>query len=238
MYTCVNSLVMTEHFLFERRRGRGYGGTMTDAAQDIGDRAGGRGSRALWLDAARAAFLSGGVDAVKVQPLGAGLGLSRTSFYWFFKDRAALLDALLEDWEATNTAALVGSTEAYASSLPEAVLNLMAVFLDESRFMPRYETAIRGWAHRSAPVTARVNAADDRRLGAIAAMFARFGMDAAEADVRARTVYLVQMGYISLQTRETLDERLARVPGYVRTFAGTSATGADLARFRAGLGRA
>lgn len=208
-----------------------YGfGTMQDG-QDTHDRAGG--SRTLWLDAARAAFLAGGVDAVKVQPLGATLGLSRTSFYWVFKDRDALLSALLDDWEATNTRALRVGAEAYAETLPEAVLNLISVFLDEARFVPRYEMAMRGWAHRSDTVAARVAQNDADRLDAIRAMFARFGQPATEADVRARTVYLVQMGYIALQTRETLAERLRRVPDYVRTFAGTPATAAEIARFLA-----
>ena len=46
------------------------------------------------LDAARQALLESGLDAVKIQPLATRLNLSRTSFYWFFKDRTALLDAL------------------------------------------------------------------------------------------------------------------------------------------------
>ena len=58
-----------------------------------------RGSREVWLQAAQAALIASGVDAVKIQPLANGLQLSRTSFYWFFRDRKALLDALLEEWD-------------------------------------------------------------------------------------------------------------------------------------------
>ncbi|EAR49538.1 putative transcriptional regulator TetR family protein [Oceanicola granulosus HTCC2516] len=192
-----------------------------------------RGSRELWLDAARAALLSDGIEAVKIQPLAARLSLSRTSFYWFFTDRAALLDALLEDWEARNTGALLEGCAAYGATIAEAVLNLIAVFLDETRFEPRFDMAVRGWAHRSDAVAARVAEADARRLEAIREMFVRHGFEPAEADVRARTIYLVQVGYIALQTRESLEERLARIPAYVKTFAGQPATEAELARFRA-----
>ena len=48
----------------------------------------------------------------------------------------------------------------------------------------------------------RVAAADERRLSSIRSMFERFGFPASEADVRARTVYLVQIGYISMQVIE------------------------------------
>ena len=77
------------------------------------------------------------------------------------------------------------------------------VFHDEAVFEPRLDFAVRGWAHRSEAVTARVNAADERRLAAIRAMFERFGYAGDEADVRARTVYLVQIGYIAMQVQET-----------------------------------
>ena len=125
-----------------------------------------RGSREGWLAAARAALLESGIDAVKIQPLASRLNLSRTSFYWFFKDRAAILDALLEDWEATNTRALIAACEAYADTIAEAVLNVIGVFLDETRFEPRFDFAVRGWAHRSDAVMARVTAADEARLEA------------------------------------------------------------------------
>jgi AcrR family transcriptional regulator len=192
-----------------------------------------RGSREVWLEVAKEALLRSGVDAVKIQPLGARLNLSRTSFYWFFKDRAALLDALLNVWEEQNTCSLVMGSEAYAETLTEAILNLLSVFLDETRFEPRFDLAIRGWAHQSDAVMARVNAADERRLVAIRAMFERFGVDPDESDVRARTVYLVQIGYISMQVEESLAMRMARIPAYVKTYTGQPPTDRELARFHA-----
>lgn len=206
-----------------------------DASGKTGEEkiSGWRGSREVWLDVAKAALLEGGVEAVKVRPLAADLNLSRTSFYWFFKDRGALLDALLEAWEQQNTATLITGCEAYAETVTEAVLNLIGVFLDNTRFDARFDFSIRGWAHQSDAVMARVNAADERRLAAIRRMFERFGFDPEEADVRARTVYLVQIGYISMQVKESLATRMERVPGYVKIYSGHAPTGRELARFHA-----
>lgn len=194
-----------------------------------------RGSRAIWLDSARRALIASGVDAVKIQSLASGLGLARTSFYWFFKDRTALLNALLQEWEAKNTGAFEAACGAYADSISEALLNLIAVFHDETRFEPQLDFAIRGWAHQSDGVAARVHRADEARLMAIRAMFARFGYDGDEADVRARAVYLTQIGYISMQVVEDRATRIARVPAYVKTFCGTGPTPGEMARFRSGL---
>ena len=194
-----------------------------------------RGSRTVWLDAAKQALLDKGVDAVKIQPLANTLNLSRTSFYWFFKDRQALLNALLDEWEVKNTGAIVGACEAYAESISEAVLNLIAVFIKQEAFEPKFDFAIRGWAHQSPDIMAYVNEADERRLDAIRQMFLRFAVDESEADVRARTVYLTQIGYIAMQIDESKTTRIARVPAYVKTFAGIEPTAGELARFEAAL---
>ena len=194
-----------------------------------------RGSREVWLAAAKQAFVETGLDAVKIQPLASQLALSRTSFYWFFKDRQALLEALLEDWEAKNTGAFIAACTAYAQTITEAVLNLIVVFHDSDVFEPQLDFAVRGWAHQSDTVMARVNSADEVRLAAIGAMFGRFGYAPHDADVRARTVYLTQIGYISMQVREDPSTRMARVPGYVQTFSGQTPSDHELARFHARL---
>lgn len=206
---------------------------MTTHPRSLDKSSGWRGSREVWLTAARDAFVDSGIDAVKIQPLASRLDLSRTSFYWFFPDRAALLDALLADWEATNTGSLTRATEEYAETITEAVLNLIGIFLEGGPFQTRLDLAVRGWAHQSDAVAAQVHAADTARLTAIRAMFARFGFGPGEADVRARTVYLAQIGYISMQVREEMTERLARIPDYVVTFTGRRATASEMARFSA-----
>ena len=180
-------------------------------------------------------MIEGGIDAVKVQPLASALHISRTSFYWFFKDRAALLDALLDDWEAKNTGAFLKACNEYSETITEALLNLIVVFHDEQRFEPQLDFAIRGWAHKIHTVAERVNKTDETRLTAIRSMFETFGFDVNEADVRARTVYLTQIGYISMQVKEPEALRLSRAPRYVKTFCGTSPTKSELARFHARL---
>ncbi|NIZ13149.1 TetR/AcrR family transcriptional regulator [Phaeobacter sp. HF9A] len=206
---------------------------MTIQIEKTEETSGWRGSREVWLAAARDAFVSSGLDAVKIQPLANRLNLSRTSFYWFFSDRAALLEALLEDWEATNTGSLERASQDYAETIVEAVLNLIGVFLEGGAFETRLDLAVRGWAHQSDEVAARVHAADAARLAIIRDMFARFDYPPGEADVRARTLYLTQIGYISMQVCEPMQDRLARVPDYVMTFTGQAPTEREIARFRA-----
>lgn len=190
-----------------------------------------RGSPEVWLQAARDALLDSGIDAVKILPLAKRLGLSRTSFYWFFEDREALLSALVARWRDKNTSSIVKQSEAYAESLAEAMLNVFDCWLDNELFDSRFEFAIRSWGLRSGDVLAEIQTADRTRIEALTRMFIRFGVSEITADVRARTTYLIQIGYITMQSREGLAERMKRIPEYIAIFTGQAPQQRELDRF-------
>lgn len=56
-----------------------------------------------WAAAALAALIEGGLAAVAVEPVAARLRASKSSFYWLFENRDALLAAALERWERVQT---------------------------------------------------------------------------------------------------------------------------------------
>jgi AcrR family transcriptional regulator len=200
---------------------------------EIAGDTGWRGSIDGWLEAAYDALLEGGVDAVKILPLAKRLKLSRTSFYWFFRDREELLAALIARWRDKNTGNLIRQAEAYAESIAEATLNVFDCWLDRDLFDAKFEFAIRSWALQSEEILKEVQAADNARLAALGRMFERFGHEPVAADVRARTLYLVQIGYISMQTEEDLELRLKRIPEYVAIFTGTAPEPREMDRFLA-----
>lgn len=191
-----------------------------------------RGSREIWLEAAYKTLLDSGVDSVKILSLAKDLKLSRTSFYWFFKDRDALLDALLLLWQDKNTTSLCRQTEVNASSLAEATLNLFDCWLDNDLFDSCFEHAVRSWGLQSHTVAHALEHADTTRLEAIRNMFIKYGCEPLVADVRSRALYLTQIGYISMNTKEDVATRMQRIPPYVAIFSGTLPNADELARFQ------
>ncbi|RTE67497.1 TetR/AcrR family transcriptional regulator [Amphritea opalescens] len=204
----------------------------TDSTEPLAD-SGWRGSADVWLQAAYETLIESGVEAVRIQTLAKTLKLSRTSFYWFFKDRKQLLDALLTEWRNKNSGNLVAQTEAYSESIAEAILNVFDCWLDPQLFDSQFEFAVRSWALQSADVTVQVAEADEARLVALRQMFVRFGYAEDKADVRARTIYLTQIGYISMKSEEDLPTRLQRISGYVEIFTGQAPKPRELKRFYA-----
>ena len=192
-----------------------------------------RGSREVWLDAAHALLVESGIDAVRIQPLSKRLKIARTSFYWHFKDRETLLGALADRWVGRTSDRMIAACTAFAETEAEAMLNVISVFLDEEVFDSGMEFAVRSWALQDAAIMARLHAEDGRRLAALIAMFRRWGHEDIDAETRARTVYLTQIGYISMQQREELAVRMARIPAYVQIFTGRAPAPREIARFHA-----
>jgi AcrR family transcriptional regulator len=197
-----------------------------------------RGSPEGWLEAAYEALKEAGVDAVRVMPLAKRLNLSRTSFYWFFQDREQLLAALLARWKDTNTGGMVRQSERYAENITEAILNVFECWLNPEIFDSQFEFAVRSWALQSEEVTREIAAADEARIQALTLMFRRFGYEQDGAETRARTIYLTQIGYISMKTSEDITERFRRIPHYVSIFTGKSPKKRELDRFYGTFGYA
>ncbi|MGQ5720068.1 TetR/AcrR family transcriptional regulator [Pseudochrobactrum asaccharolyticum] len=191
-----------------------------------------RGSKELWLEAAYQLLIEGGIDNVRILSLAKMLKLSRTSFYWFFKDREALLDALLLLWQEKNTSSLLRQAQAPAASLADATLNLFDCWLDNKLFDSILEHAIRSWGLQSPAVAQALKEADTLRMEAIKLMFIRHGSEPLVADVRSRALYLTQIGYISMNTQEDTATRLLRVPSYVAIFSGALPSQQELENFQ------
>ena len=172
-----------------------------------------------WIAEARAMLIEGGVAAVQINPLAARLGVTRGGFYWRFRNRQDLLDRLLADWHATNTVSLLTALDR-SGSPRQRYQRLVRLWIEETAFSPALDTAVRQWATVDAGVGERVRAADAERIAAIARVFLDAGQPAKEAMVRARVVYFHQVGYYTLNLRETVKERRALASTYTRILSG------------------
>jgi AcrR family transcriptional regulator len=186
--------------------------------------------RENWLQAARAALIAGGVDAVKVDRLARRLRMTRGSFYWHFDSRADLLRELLRHWEATNTAAFQRLLKAGNSNGVTEFLAVVDLWMAETDFSPAFDTAVRDWARVSREARAAVRRVDAERIGVLHRIFLDLGFPDPEAFVRARITYFHQIGYYTLDVRESPEERQALVPVYVRILAGCELPAVDKAQ--------
>ena len=192
-----------------------------------------RASERMWLDAALELLVTVGVDGVKIMPLANHLGLTRTGFYHHFRDREALLDAMIKRWEDKNTGNLVAQCALYAETICEAMFNLQDCWFQKDLFDAQLDRAIRNWADHDVDLKRRVEAADALRKAAIKSMFERFDYSPNDAEVRTMAILYTQVGYIAMEIKEDPIGRIDRVPLYVELFTGQSPSKNEIRRFRA-----
>jgi len=176
--------------------------------------------RLAWLEAARTALIEEGTAGVEINKLAKRLGVSRGGFYWFFKNRAQLLDELLGYWVRASTVQLERIVESCGGEGMKAYDAFVDLWVSEAEYDPRWDGAVRDWARTSSKVFRAVRAVDRRRIAVIERLFRNLGYRGREANVRARVTYYHQVGYYAIGVRESWEERRALLPYYKRVLTG------------------
>ncbi len=136
-----------------------------------------------------------GADAVRVERLAEALGVTKGSFYWHFKDRNALLEALLEAWQMQATYAIIDQVEANGG---DCRARLTTLFTIVARVDGRLDRAIRTWAEQDPSARNALDQVDSRRLAYLETLFLGMGFSLPAANARARLVYHALIGQFTM----------------------------------------
>ena len=177
-------------------------------------------TREDWIEAAGKVLVASGVDDVKVDRLARKLKMTRGSFYWHFKNRKDLLDALLERWETRNEAEIQQVRARLEAGVSEKLLEVVRIWLTEDPAFPTFDMAVRFWARKAPPVARMVRRIDEAWIALLQSMFEGEGVDPMESLARARIVYFHQIGYYALAIQESLEDRVKLAPFYHRVLVG------------------
>ena len=144
-----------------------------------------------WVDAALQALAAGGPDAVRVEALAAGLGVSKGGFYWHFTDRQALLDEMLDTWEKALVEDVIARIESQPAG-PRAKLQHLFELAPSADFA--VELALRDWSRRDRDVAERLHRVDNRRMDYLRSLFGQFCDDEDEAEARSMLAFSLFIG--------------------------------------------
>ncbi len=172
-----------------------------------------------WIDAGLEALAAGGPEAVRIEPLAQGLGVTKGSFYWHFDDRGALLEGLLDAWEHTLVDEVIEQLEAEGGDARSRLRRLFALAgASETRGLLRAELAIRDWARRDDGVGDRLRRVDNRRMDYMRGLFSAFSPDPDEVEARCLVAMALFVGtnfiaadHGSRSRRDVMDRALERL---------------------------
>ncbi|MFD0684105.1 TetR/AcrR family transcriptional regulator [Actinomadura fibrosa] len=150
-----------------------------------------------------AVLAESGPAAVAVEPVAARLGASKSSFYWLFASRQALLEAALQRWEQRQTDAILPALAAIA----DPAERLRVLVRHAHAATEGADLALRLLTESGDPIIRPVvERVTRRRLAIIEAAFVELGRSADRARHDASVTYAAYLGTAALR-------RVDAVPG-------------------------
>ena len=164
---------------------------------------------ARWVDTAIDVLASSGISGLRVEVLAKRCGVTKGSFYWHFKDRQALLDAVLQRWKKGRIRDIEKTTAVSPGKERDQLHFAIEVYgAVRNRKGMAIELAIRDWARHDALAARVVESVDLYRLECTRKLFVAAGMSDAEAKSRSLLLYACVFG-LSLMHYGHFDDNLA-----------------------------
>ncbi len=161
-----------------------------------------------WVETAIDVLAREGVSGLRVEVLAKRCGVTKGSFYWHFKDRQALLDAVLERWKAGRIIDIEKTTAVTPGNEREQLHYAIEVYgASRNRKGMSIELAVRDWARHDVRAAAVVESVDLYRLECTRKLFVAAGMSDAEAKSRSLLLYACVFG-LSLMHYSHFDDNL------------------------------
>jgi AcrR family transcriptional regulator len=148
-----------------------------------------------WIEAGFAEIARSGVEGVRVEVLAKNLGVTKGGFYRRFRDRAAVLEAMLQNWREGRIAAIEKQTSLDGGGARERLKALIALYSERMNTEGMgIELAIRQWARSDQLAASAVAGVDAARLKNVGQLYRATGLLAEEADAQAFLFYCFIFG--------------------------------------------
>ena len=147
-----------------------------------------------WIDGAIGLLSDAGVEALGVNALAERLKVTKGSFYWHFRDRDALLDAVVDTWRRRTTSEIEAFIRESVGSPTGRLRRLVRIAISPRLEVPGgpLEMTLRDWARRDARIDEIVREVDERRLSFLENLYREAGADRAES----RSLAVLHMSYV------------------------------------------
>ena len=149
--------------------------------------------RSAWVEAALGALATGGPEGIRVEALAVNLGVSKGGFYWHFKDRAALLEEMLDSWERSVVGDVIAQVESEPGEPRTKLQHLFELASSSPDLLP-IELALRDWSRRDDEVAARLHRVDNQRMEYLRSLFGPICVDEDDAEARSILAFSLFIG--------------------------------------------
>ena len=143
-----------------------------------------------------------GINGLRVETLAKKCGVTKGSFYWHFKDRQALLIAMLERWKTGRIKDIEKVTQVPAGEEKTQLFKIIELYsTSKNRKGMAIELAIRDWARHDTLASEVVQTVDAYRLACTKKLFIANGLSEEEAQSQSLLLYACAFGLSLMQSQ-------------------------------------
>ena len=167
-------------------------------------------TREAWIDFALQKLTDEGIDKVSVAALARDLKVTKGSFYWHFKDREDLLQAILDRWERTGSDVVFREVDRVGGDGERRLKHMSDIIFRRYGDQLNLELALRDWGRKDPKILETIAREDERRMDYMRGLFADIYDDPKIAEAKAWLLFSLYVGEIIIaapikeQNREEL----------------------------------
>jgi AcrR family transcriptional regulator len=166
-------------------------------------------TRESWVKGAFNTLCEEGIDQVRVERLAKKLKVTKGSFYWHFKDRSELLDALIEYWNDEMTKTVLENAKMFHGDPIERIFFTLRDIISNEK--TKHDPPFRAWANHDPKALRYVEKVDKLRTAFLTDLFVDAGFNTEESEIRARMLYYYVLGEAYITKKESRAVRLKRI---------------------------
>ena len=141
-------------------------------------------TRDQWLSKALELFAKTGEGGLRVEKLAQALGVSKSGFYFHFKDREDFLGQLLDYWAHEYTEVITKNPLLLMTPAKERLLMISTLVFEQN--LTEFDAAMQVWANKDTDIARRVRKSIDMRLAFAGKAFAELGFTGDDLEMRTR----------------------------------------------------
>ncbi len=153
-------------------------------------------TRENWIDFALQRLTEEGIDKVTITGLARELSVTKGSFYWHFKDRDDLLQAMLTRWEQTGSKLVFGEVERVGGDAVRRLKHLSDIVIRRYGDQLNLELALRDWGRKDLKIANILRQEDEKRIDYISGLFVEIYGDVKVAEAKAWLLFSLFVGEI------------------------------------------
>jgi AcrR family transcriptional regulator len=151
-------------------------------------------SRKDWIDFALQKLSKEGIEKVTIAALARELSVTKGSFYWHFKDRDDLLQAMLARWEETGSEVVFNEVDRVGGDARRRLKHMSDIIFRRYANQLNFEMALREWGRKDAKIRHIIGQEDERRMDYMRGLFSEIYDDPKVAEAKAWLLFSLYVG--------------------------------------------